>query len=269
MKKPIYLFVFISFLLSNTCMGDVIPGDSHYVEKCVKITNVDDYPEISFLGFVINFDVSSFTNIITSSECLSKGYRFNDFNIFAVSKVYLKGKDIQKIDFPKDPNAIASNIKIEPSSGYINDSIPISGIQQYFKIVGFTKTSLILYKWKEVNKFNNGKPDSTSTFAYEGDVSQLYQKIQVGIKSKQNPSSIDVFPNPAQKNFHLKMNNSYHGSVSIQVINLNGKVVKSQTIIKTEQILDTDIRIENLAVGTYTVSVKFGELVESKKIVIK
>jgi hypothetical protein len=239
----------------------------------VKITNADDYPEVSLLGLVLPIlDIfNTHVNIITSSEYLPRNYRNCEFYIYALSKEYLKGKDLQKIDFAKNPNALASNIRIVPFNGYLNDSISISisEIHQYYKIAGFSKTSVILYKWKEVNKFNNGKPDSTSTYAYEGDASQLYQKIQVGINSKQNPSSIDVYPNPTQKNFHLKINNSYNGVVGIQLINVDGKVVKSQTSTKTAQVLDTDIQVENFAVGTYYVSVKFGELVESKKIVIK
>jgi len=269
MKKLIYLFVFISFLLRNTCMGDVIVIDVHKVDKCVKITNMDDFPDISLLGYphpgAMNYD----TYLITSNQCLTKGYEYNDFNIYAVNKEYLIGKDIKELNLFKNPNAMPSNIYIRPYGSYIHDSIPFNAIEEYYQIVGLSKTQVILHKWKEVIKFNNGKPDSTSTYTYEGDVSQLYQKIQVGINSKQNPSSIDVFPNPARKSFHLKMNNSYHGSVTIQLIKSDGKVAKSQTLTKTAQILDTDIPVENLAVGSYYVSVKFGELVKNKKIVIK
>jgi len=271
MKKLICLLVLIPFLLSKTCFGDVIVTDVHHVEKCVKITNIDDYPEISLVGAVIPpndpFDTEFY--ILTSSECLPRNFRNCDFNIYALSKDYLKGKDLQKIDFPKDPNAIASNIKIEPSGGYINDSIPISEIQQYYKIAGFTKTSLILYKWKEVNKFNNGKPDSTSTYTFDGDISKLYQNIQVGIHLNQYQTSIELYPNPAQKNFHLKINNLYQGSVPVEMVTMDGKIVKSLTLSKNGSVLDYDIRVENLDKGAYFVRIIFGEKVEFKKIVIK
>ncbi len=271
MKILIYLFVFISFLFSNACMGDVININYHYLDKCVKITNMDEYPEISLVGAVIppNDPFNTEFYILTSSECLPRNFRNCDFNIYALSKDYLKGKDLQEIDFSKNPNALASNIIIIPVGDYINDSIPISSIQQYYKIAGFSNSSVILYKWREVITFNNGKPDSTSTYNYDGDVSQLYQKIQVGINSKQNPSSFEVYPNPAQKNFHLKINNSHHGPIRVELRSSESKIVKSLAISKTGSILDTDINVENLGVGTYYVSVKFGEMVESKKIVIK
>jgi len=272
MKKLTYLIICVSFLFSNACLGDIIPNNSHYVTKYVKITNTDDFPEISLLGIVLPYNDYFKTEIvrITSSEYLPRNYRNCDFNIYALRIDYLNGQDLKKLDFINNQNSLGSNIKIRPFNGYLSDSAytSISEIQEYYKIVGFSKTQVILHKWKEVNKFDNGKPDSTITYTFEGDVSLIYQTIQVGTKSKQNISSFEVFPNPARKNFHMKMNNSYHGTVSIQLINLDGKIVKSQNVSKTTQILDKDICIENLKVGSYYIFVKFGELVENKKIVI-
>ena len=108
MKKLIYLLVLIPFLLSKICFGDVIVVGIHYVEKCVKITNIDDYPEVSLLGFTpgpVKYD----TYIISSTKCLSTGYKGNFFYIYAVNKAYLEGKNLQKLDLLKDINAIKSN----------------------------------------------------------------------------------------------------------------------------------------------------------------
>ena len=269
MKKLIYLLVLIPFFISKTCFGDVIVIGTHYVEKCVKITNVDDYPEVSLLGFIPSAPPPYDSYIINSSQCLTKGYKYNDFNVYAVNKEYLIGKDIKKIDLPRDPNASPNNIHIELYGGYLNDSIPISGIEQYYKIVGFTATSLVLHKWKEVNKFNNGKPDSTSTYTYQGDSSQLYQKIQTSINSNLYPSTIELYPNPAQKIVHLKINNTYQGKVTLEMTTLVGKAVKYINLVKVGSILDYDIPIENLAKETYLVNLKFGARVESRKIIIK
>lgn len=269
MKKLIYLLVLIPFLLSKTCFGDVIIGNVHYVEKCVKITNIDDYPEVSLLGFIPPSSAPYDTYIINSSQCLTKGYKYNDFNVFAINKEYLIGKDIKKIDLPRDPNAISSNLHIELYGGYLNDSIPISGIEQYYKIVGFTATSIVLHKWKEVNKFNNGKPDSTSTYTYDGEISELYQKIQTGIHSYQSSSNIELYPNPAKKIIHFKLIGNDQGIVPIEIVTLNGKVVKSLTLRKNGILLEYDIPLENIRSGAYLVNIKLGAKVESRKIVIK
>ena len=265
-----FIFPAIVFLLvSKISYCDVIVGNTHYVDKCVKITNIDDYPEVSLLGFIPPSAIQYDTYVINSKDCLTKGYKYNDFNVYAVKKEYLTGKDIKKINLPKDPNAFPSNFHIELYGGYLNDSIHISGIEQYFKIVGFTANSLVLYKWKEVNKFNNGKPDSTSTYTYDGDKSKLYQNLQVGIHSNHYPSTIELYPNPAQKIVHLKINNTYQGKMSLKMTTLVGKTVKDISLVKAGSILDYDIHTDKLAKETYLVNIKFGDRVESRKIIIK
>lgn len=269
MKKRITFLLVVFLFLGRISYGDIIIDNAHYVEKCVKITNLADYPEVALLGFVPPSAMSYDTYLISSSQCLTKGYKFNDFNVFAVSKAYLEGKDIKKIDLPRDPNAIRSNIHIEVFGGYVHDSIPISGVEQYYKIIGFSDMSVILHKWKEVTKYNNGTQDSTKTFAYEGEVSQLSQKLTVGINGLQNRHSIELYPNPADKNFHLRINSKYLGAVPVEIVTMGGKMVKSFTINKNGLIVDYDVPVGNIAKGTYLVNLKFGKNVESRKIVIK
>lgn len=269
MKKYLFCLIFIPFLLSKICYGDIIISHTHSVQKCVKITNLEDYPDIALVGFIIPMGSNYESYLISSSKCLSKGYKYNDFNVYAVNKAYLTGKDLNKLDLPRDPNAVQSNIKIEPYFGYMNDSIPISGLEQYYQIVGFSKTNVILYLWKEVTKFNDGKPDLTKTFAYNGDVSLLYQKIQTGTSSKELKPSFELYPNPANKKFHLRINNLYVGDVPIEITGLDGKAIKSLIVNKFSYRLDTDIQIDNIRKGTYIVSLKFGRSVESTKMVIK
>ena len=269
MKKQITLLVIVLLFTCKISYGDIIPDHSHYVAKCVKITNLDGYPDVSLLGFIPPGFVPYDTYLVSSTECLTNGYKYNYFKVFAVSKKYLVGKDIKKLDLPKDPNALVSNLPIQPFGGYVNDSIHISGLEQYYKIVGFSSTEVILYLWKEVDKFNDGKPDTTKTFTYNGDVSMLSQNIQTGINLKELKTSFELYPNPARKEFHLKINNLYVGSVFIEIISLDGKIVKSLMVDKFGYTFDRDIQIENLRSGTYSVSLKFGKIVESKKLVIK
>ena len=269
MKKQIIFLVLVFLLMSRISYGDVIPDHSHYVTKCVKIINIDDYPDVSLVGFIHPWSMGFGTYLISSSVCLDKGYRFNDFNVYAVNKAYLTGKDINQMDLPKDPNAMLAYPKIEPYCGYVNDSLPISGLEQYYKIVGFSNTKVVLYLWKEVTKFNDGKPDLTKTYTYDGEISLLSQKITVGINSLQNHPGIELYPNPAQKNFHVKINNSYLGTVPLELVTMGGKVVKSMNLNKSGIILDSELQIANIAKGAYLVNLKFGKIVESRKIVIK
>jgi hypothetical protein len=172
------LLLLICPLVCCIISADIIPDNSHPVEKCVKITNIADYPDISLLGYVTGPMIEPETYGITAKDCLHKGYKFNTLNILAVKRSYLLNKDIAKVDWSKDRNVVKSNIQIECYGGYMNDSIHISGIEQFYKIVGFTDSSVVLFKWKETNKFNNGKPSSTKKFTYKGDIKKLSQKMK-------------------------------------------------------------------------------------------
>jgi len=269
MKKQLTLLVFVILLMGKISYGDVIPDHSHYVSKCVKITNLDDYPDVSLVGFISSDWIQSYNYVVSSTECLTKGYKLYDFDIFAVSKAYLVGKDIKTMDLPREPNALIAYPKIEPYGGYLDDSNPISAIDQNYKIVGFSSSQVVLYLWKEVTKFNDGQADLTKTFTYDGDVAMLYQKITVSVNSLQNHPGIELYPNPVQKNLHIKINNNYLGTVPFELVTMGGKVVKSMTLNKSGLIIDCELQIANMDKGAYLVNLKFGNIVESRKIVIK
>jgi hypothetical protein len=270
MKTYKLLFLFFFLLISRISFSDIIPDHSHYVDKCVKITNLSDYSDISLVGYISNCLVGCLTTYkISSSTCLTKGYKFNTLLIIAVKSNYLTGKDITAIDWSKDKNAVISSINIEPYAGYLDNSNPISAIDQFYKIVGFTDTSVVLYKWKEINKFNNGKPDSIKTYSYSDDSTKLSQKIATKIKTNLYNSAIELYPNPTQKNFHLKITNNYHGSVSIKIHTIDGKTVRTLIVDKSETLMDYNLNVDNVAKGYYLVDVIMGKAVEVKKIMIE
>lgn len=267
--KTQLLFVLVCLLLIKTSFADVIMPNTHYVAKCVKITNVEDYPEVTFIGYSFSGYLGLMVIELSSTVCLNKGYKYNEFAVYALNKSYLKGKDINKINYRTDSNALPSNIAIEPYEGYVDDSIPISGIEEYYKVVGFSDSKVILYKWKQVTKYNNGKPDLTENFTYDADVSQFYQRITVGINSSKKPSVIEVFPNPAHKNIHLRINDSYTGTMPVELVNAAGKVLKTLSLSKSEALFDYDIPVANMPKGAYVVKVQLGKKVEYKKMLIK
>ncbi|MDP4240395.1 MAG: T9SS type A sorting domain-containing protein [Bacteroidota bacterium] len=266
MKTQRLLLIILLLISCKISYGDIIPDNSHYVNKCVKITNVENYPEILLIGYSIG--VSSSMSIpaysISSSDCLTKGYKYNSLAIYAAQKSYLTGKDITAIDWTKDGNAVKSNMDIECYGGFLDDSNPISAIDQFYRIVGFTDNSVVLYKWKEINKFNNGKPDSTKIYAFSGDSSKLSQRIMTKVTPIRYNSTIDLYPNPAHKNLHIKLNNSYQGDVSFVIRNVEGKEVKSTHVSKPVASADYSVNVDHLARGTYFVSIVMGKAVVCK-----
>jgi hypothetical protein len=269
MKTFNRLFVIAFLFISNLALGDIIPSNSHYVDLCLKITNLDEYPEIALLGYVKQFGIShNETYAVSSNECLTKGYSHNTLELFAVKKLYIQGKDTSKIDLPKDKNAVKTSISIDPYLGYVPDSNPLKSKEQYYKIVGFTDTTVVIYKWKEVSKFNNGRADITETFAFTGDVTKLSQKITTGIDAKKSTSKIELFPNPAQKNVYFKIAGNYLGNVSISIYSLDGKKVSSAYITKAMSTLGYEMQTD-LNKGTYLVYFVLGEKTEWKKLIIQ
>lgn len=267
--KPTKLFLtlLISFTFQNL-FCDIIPDNSHYVEKCVKITNLTDYPDISLIGYI--YGVMPSDNYIIDSTCLSKGYKFNSFDIYAVEKDYLTNKDVTEINWAEDKYSVKSNIEIEPYAGYYNDLIPIDKIEEFYKILGFTDNSIVIFKWKEVFGFNNGSTDSTITYEYTGDITTLNQNLTTGIKENSKfESNIILYPNPANKFMIAKISNSYIGLINMQLISADGKIVSTRKIIKNSELISTELSTSKLTNGIYVLKLQFDETVETKQIVIK
>jgi hypothetical protein len=266
MKKYKFLLVITFLMMSRLSYCDIINSGYHAVIKCVKITNIEDYPEISIIGQTGN--TVSWNYVATSTECLKGGTSMDYFYLFAVNTTYLQGKDITKIDWIKDKNALSSNIRINPRRDVIEDSIPIYSIEQFYKILGFADITVVLFKWKEITNDKNGDPLSENEYTYEGDVSKLSQKILVGINSTSYHSTFTLYPNPAQQVVSLKINNFYEGTVPVEIVSFGGKVLRSTTLNKTGFIYDSIIPIDNLPKGIYFVTIRFGAMVETQKLII-
>jgi hypothetical protein len=270
MKTTKSIFLFFALFVFSAAYGDIIPDNSHYVTKCVKISNIEDYPQVSLVACVIGVDGKSFDNsyLISSTSCLGKGYKLNHLLIYAVCKDYLTGKDIEKLDLTKDYNAIPANCIIDPYEGYISNSNPLNFVGQYYKIIGFSGNTIVLFKWKEVFAYNNGKSDSTQIFnTTNNQLSQNFPDI-TKIKPVKADSKIELFPNPTSGSFSLKVDNNYYGKVNVKIFSLDGKNVHNKVFEKTSATDTFTINEEELAKGTYFVKIQIGELSETKKILV-
>lgn len=270
--KPIrHLTILLILVISQNGYCDIIPNNSHFVDKCVKITNVGEYDNFVMLGYIWyvgNYHQDTYE--VSSDECLTKGYKYNTLRLFGLKSDYISGKDIDNIDLPSDVNALETNIEINPYAGYYHDSIPIDKIEEYYKILGFTDTSVVIFKWKEVYGFNNGLADSIVTSDFNGDNSQFYQNMPTGLNgSKELILNTQVYPNPADELISVKISNSYIGLVKLQLISQDGKIQTDKEVVKDFDLLTEEISTCKLTQGIYFLKLQFGDVVETKKIVIK
>lgn len=270
MKTIKIIMVVTAIFLYKASYCDVIPENSHYVAKCIRITNVDDYKDISLIGYIVSFGSHNHDcYVISSPECLDKGYKLNYFYIYALSNNYLAGKNIKELDLQTDKNAIKANIFIDPYYGYISNTNPLSGIEQYYKIMGFTDTTVVLHKWKEIKKFNDGTPDSVLMFEYQGDLLSLSQEMPSKIKKYDVISiGVTISPDPSDNNINIRMDNNFFGSVKMDILSVNGKILASYSIQKADAKIRFSVPANRLQKGVYLIRFRCGEIIETKKVMI-
>lgn len=268
--KPFLLSAMVLvLLLSQKLLADVIPDDAHYVDKCAKITNIDEYENLYLLGYV-NYVGAEHENTykILSSDCLTKGYKLNSLQIYAVHTSNIDSLDINKLDLPNLNYALKSNIDIEPYAGYYPNSDPTKGIQEFYKIMGFNETSVVLHLYKKVTTYNNGNSDLVEEFSYSGNTELLSQAIPLVIPNNFIDSRLSIFPNPPVDKLYIKAERKI-SSIKINLYTVSGKKIVSETLSKTSTNNNFILPIVNLEKGIYLIEVNLDGAIETRKIVIK
>lgn len=253
---------------------DVIPENTHYVQKCVLITNLDEYPEITLVACGIGtWSKQEYSYLIADSVCLTKGYKFDAITIFAVRNEYLRGKNTDKLNLTGNKMAIVQNIPLEPRGDYISNSNPIFSHNEFYKIVGFTKTNVILFKWKEIIGYNDGTPELTNYYEFPDDIPDLTQDFPISnvIITDENQITVSgtiVYPNPNKNNLEVKTDENYTGELKVKLYTINGQLLQSYVFSKTEAKSSFNIPTMDFKPGTYIVKIEFGQTIKTEKLII-
>ena len=131
MLKKIWLFIlsFISILWIWISFGDVIPDNAHYVDRCVKLQNV----EIDNYRIIVENDTVTTRNVYEpqAEKCLEQHYKFWE------SRQYLLDKSVNIEEITKE-NIQDKAIQIwnlNVNWWYVNNSNPLSNENFTYKIV--------------------------------------------------------------------------------------------------------------------------------------
>lgn len=89
----------------------------------------------------------------------------------------------------------------------------------------------------------------------------------VGINTKQSFSEMNVFPNPSANIFNVEIVDAYRGLTSINVLDELGRVVVSEKINKTEDVLKSNIDLSNYSNGVYILQITSDEKATTQRIV--
>ncbi|MFA5126329.1 MAG: hypothetical protein WC462_05005 [archaeon] len=80
---------------------------------------------------------------IDQNTCLSKGYKFNQFKVYAIEKNYFESTKTEDINF-ESVWVSAANIDIEPYGGYVDDSNPLTELEVIYTIKEIKNGKLVL-----------------------------------------------------------------------------------------------------------------------------
>jgi hypothetical protein len=80
-------------------------------------------------------------------------------------------------------------------------------------------------------------------------------------------SSINVYPNPTGGHFHISFNLAEQGTVSIRILDAQGKEILSQAINDYKGQFEKDIDASTFASGMYTVEIKSGDEIKTSRVI--
>jgi len=158
MKKLIIYTLFslaFVFFFSSIVSADKIPPNSHPLSRCVKIVNLNEFPNVVLIGYYTGPMVKNYESYqIKNNECLTKGYKFNSLSIYWNTK-----------DKPNsiDPNHLLLE-DVEPYGGDVVQSNPLVKEDIEYSIAGFSGEKLVIYKSKQTSEYNDGSPKKVETF---------------------------------------------------------------------------------------------------------
>lgn len=141
------------------------PKGWHAVKRCVTITNLAEFSEISLAVRLHLGQSTRHQYLVKPDDCLYQGYKFNKVEIYALPAGYVNQKGLKNIDLASDDKAVISPAKMDLRGGHVGPDVPLIAEQAYWRILGFSGRELILHKYREVLQFNNGQADKVRTWS--------------------------------------------------------------------------------------------------------
>lgn len=164
--KRILLTLLLVLVWAAPLVGDVIPENTHPVSRDVYITNLNDFPEIVLVSYVTGPMIQGYeATIIEQNTPVSKGYKFDRVQLFAVKKTIVDQLGgIDQIDFAKVAEQMSPADIVDPGTYFVPEDNPVATDSYYYKISEVTETVLTLQLDHRVISFNDGRVDERITY---------------------------------------------------------------------------------------------------------
>lgn len=93
--------------------------------------------------------------------------------------------------------------------------------------------------------------------------------VTAAAKAPITNDNISIYPNPASESFNIAISGSYHGKVSLQLYDITGRKVMSETVNKQAMALTSTLNVRSLSSGLYLVKVIQGDDVQVRKVEVR
>jgi len=194
LRVTIFLLAFL-FFVPNLASADIMNSNQHQVQRCLKIVNIDKFPDLALVGFYTGVMLENNKNYIAyqvkNNECLTKGYKFNKLNLYWVTqkkfaslnlnnlilntkKVASGGWDAKgnvtyyDVYSPKNLELLTENI--ESGNSVVDNTDHLIKETLEYSLLKNSDGNLSLYKSKRITDYNDGSQQKIETFQTSGDI---------------------------------------------------------------------------------------------------
>ncbi|WP_083925224.1 T9SS type A sorting domain-containing protein [Flexithrix dorotheae] len=109
----------------------------------------------------------------------------------------------------------------------------------------------------------------------KGESDTVHVKVEVssfqvtGIdKFSGHQDQVAIFPNPAKDHFQVYINNDLTGKVEVQILDVTGKIISSDSFVKNKKQIQKNIQLGNWIKGMYIIKLKLNHYQSSVKLMI-
>jgi len=168
--RGITLFASSSLLLSVICVSlapaDIVPGDSHLVNREVRILNLDQFPGFVLVGFVTGPMIETYeVHEIRDDQPLTKGYKFNSLQLLAIPSNLLETiGGLAEVDFQQLTRRMEPAGIVDPHGGHVSNDNPLVAERYEYLVESASASRLVLKLERKVSTFSDGQPERIEEF---------------------------------------------------------------------------------------------------------
>ncbi len=130
-------FIVVALAVGGIAHADTPPPDMHWVDRCVEIDNLHEFPDIALILAIARITDAGRVDgyVIEPNQCLQKAYKFDRFAVFWTTRSYLRETGLENLPLAesfRDPAANSARLgllsrEINPNGRYVDDTSSLVG----------------------------------------------------------------------------------------------------------------------------------------------